>query len=146
VAAAADGQSLSSTPTRMLIVDDDAGIAALVDEIFTDEGYAVTTMRDRDLESVRAAVVRLRPDCVLLDGGGRGDYGDSWTDAAWMTEQIHAVPVIMFSADRLATDEAASNASVRSQAAGFAAVVQKPFDLDELIRLVALAVTHSPFR
>ena len=43
----------------MPIVDDDAGIATLVDEIFTDEGYVVTIMRDRHLNSVRAAVERL---------------------------------------------------------------------------------------
>ena len=139
-------EQLPRTQNSMLIIDDDAGIASLVNDIFSDEGYTVTMIRDRDPEAVRAAVERLRPDCVLLDGAGIGSYGDSWANAAWMTAQIQAVPVIMFSADRRATEEAESNDSVRSQAAGFAAIVLKPFNLDELIRLVALAVSHSPFR
>ena len=83
---------------------------------------------------------------MLLDDWGHGDDGESWADAAWMTDQIRAVPVIMFSADRRATEEAKSNDSARSQAAGFAAIVLKPFDLDDLIRLVTLAVSRSPFR
>ena len=137
---------MSRPEGRVLIVDDDADIAVAVEEILTDEGYVITIMRDQDLESVQAAVERLYPDCVLLDGDVRGSYSKSWTDAAWMTSQDPAVPVIMFSANAQATSEARSNASERSQAAGFSSVLSKPFDIDELVRVVALAVSQSPFR
>ena len=56
----------------VLVVDDDNDIADLVEELLMSEGYAVTTLRSRNLESVQAAVERLRPDCVLLDGYARG--------------------------------------------------------------------------
>ena len=46
---------------RVLVVEDDADIADPVEELLTDEGYIVTTLRDRDEESVRATVERLRP-------------------------------------------------------------------------------------
>jgi CheY-like chemotaxis protein len=63
-----------------------------------------------------------------------------------MTGLPGPVPVVMFSVDRKATDEANENASERSRAAGFSAVVSKPFDLDELVGLVKRAVGASPFR
>jgi DNA-binding response OmpR family regulator len=66
----------------VLIVDDDADIAGLVEELLRDEGYVVEVLPDRSLESVRTAVERVRPDCVLLDGEVRGTFGSSWDDAA----------------------------------------------------------------
>jgi len=130
----------------VLVVDDDNDIADLVDEFLTSEGYGVTTLRGRNVESVQAAVERLRPDCVLLDGYVQGGENMSWTEAAWMASQVDAVPVILFSADRQATSEAEGDESERSHAAGFSSVLSKPFDLDELVRVVALAVSQSPFR
>lgn len=131
---------------RVLVVDDDADIADLVEGFLSDEGYIVTTLHDRDLESVRAAVERLRPDCVLLDGAIPGVFGESWADAAWLAAMPAPVPVILFSADTQVTGEARINESTRSRAAHFSSVLPKPFDLDELARVVALAVGQSPFR
>ena len=61
-----------------------------------------------------------------------------------MASQVDAVPVILFSADRQATSEAECDESERSHAAGFSSVLSKPFDLNELVRVVALAVSQSP--
>ena len=72
-------------------------------------------------------MVTLQPDCVLLDSDVPGTFGASWANAAWMAAQRQAVPVIMFSADRRATDEASSDESERSQAAHFSSVLPKPF-------------------
>jgi hypothetical protein len=52
----------------------------------------------------------------------------------------------MFSADRAATHEAQSLQTERSQAAGFSSILRKPFELDEVLRVVALAVSQAPFR
>jgi DNA-binding response OmpR family regulator len=131
---------------RVLVVDDDADIADSVEQMLTDEGYAVTILGHPNAEAIHATVVSLRPDCVLLDSDVPGTFGASWANAAWMAAQRQAVPVIMCSADRRATDEASSHESVRSQAAHFSSVLPKPFDLDELVRVVALAVSQSPFR
>jgi len=130
---------------RILIVDD-AEIADLVEELLTDEGYLVTITQGRDEESVRAAAERFRPDCVLLDGDIPGNYGELWADAAWMAARPIPVPVIMFSADRQATGEAWDDESERARAAHFSSVLPKPFDLDEMLRVVTLAVDQSPFR
>jgi two-component system, chemotaxis family, chemotaxis protein CheY len=130
----------------VLVVDDDADIANLLEDLLTGEGYAVALLRDRRVESVQTTVERLRPDCVLLDGAIPGVFGESWADAAWMAAMPAPVPVIMFSADTQVTSEARSNESTRSRAAHFSSVLPKPFDLDELLSVVALAVSQSPFR
>ena len=64
-------------PAGRVLVDDDADIADLIGECLSAEGYIVTTLHDRDLESVRAGGVRRRPDCVLLDGAIPGVFGES---------------------------------------------------------------------
>src|SRR4051794_34514225 len=130
----------------VLVVDDDRDITDVIEELLKEEEYAVAILRDRSVESVQAAVKRLRPDCVLLDGEIPGLFGASWDDAAWMTAQALAVPVVMFSADRAATREAESRQTERSQAAGFSSVLRKPFELDDVLRAVALAVSQSPSR
>ena len=130
----------------VLIVEDDADIGSLLAELLTDEGYAVALLRSRSAESVQEAVGRLRPDCVLLDGAIPGRFDRSWDDAAWISAQTTPVPVIMFSADGAASDEAKANLSERSRAAGFAAVLPKPFEIDDLLRVIAGAVSQSPSR
>ena len=53
--------------------------------------------------------------------------------------------MIMFTVDRRATDEARGGASLRSRAAAFAAVLDKPFDLDQLVAAVRDALRrHAP--
>ena len=130
----------------VLIVEDDADIGDLLVDLLTDEGYAVALLRSRREESVQDAVGRLHPDCVLLDGAVPGSYDRSWDDAAWISAQTTPVPVIMFSADGAASDEAKANLSERSRAAGFASVLSKPFEVDDLLRMIAAAVNQSPFR
>jgi DNA-binding response OmpR family regulator len=144
------GLATHPQPTQVrnvvLIIEDDEDIGNLLEELLTDEGYAVALLRSREAESVADAVERIGPDCVLLDGYVPGNYDASWADAAWMRAQEAAVPVIMFSADQRATAEAKMNLTERSQAAGFCSVLPKPFEIDDLLRVIAEAVSQSSFR
>ena len=126
----------------VLIVEDDADIGNLVSELLTDEGYAVALLPPRRVESVADTIERISPACVLLDGDARGSYSQSWADAASMAAMPAPAPVIMFSADQGATTEARLNLSERSRAARFAAVIAKPFEIDDLLRVIAEAVRH----
>jgi CheY-like chemotaxis protein len=139
-------------PGKVLIVEDDPVLGDLVHTILVDEGYTASVLGApllgrADPDALRAAVGRLEPDCVLLDSGGRGTMPDtSWVEAAWLHDRARAVPVIMFTVDGEATDEAREGRSARSRAAGFFAVLDKPFDLDELVATVARAVGNAvPF-
>jgi CheY-like chemotaxis protein len=49
----------------------------------------------------------------------------------------------MFTVDAGAASEAETGESARSRAAGFAAVLPKPFDLDELLGAVARAASAA---
>ena len=128
---------------RVLIVDDDADIASLVEELLSEDGYAVTILRDAQIEAIQAAVARVQPDCMLLDGGVGSGYEESWESAALMAARLPALPVIMFTAHASAVTEALENTSERSQAGAFVAVLPKPFELTELLRMVELAVGQS---
>ena len=126
-----------SVPTKhVLLIDDDEDLAPLLREVLTEEGWRVSVVADTAAESVRAAVDRLEPDCILLDGSGQGSYGQSWLEAAAIHERSRPIPVIMFSVDARATDEAQEGTSARSVRAGFAAVLPKPFDLENLVAVV----------
>ncbi len=135
---------MSTTPEHpmgtVLVIEDDRDIGALVEQVLAEEGFAVSLVAGVGPESIRAAVARLEPDCILLDGESSLGYGSSWIDAAWIAGRDRAVPVIMFTGHADAVREAAERTSPRSREAGFAAVVPKPFDLDQLVTTVARAV------
>ena len=138
-------QAKAKAKAKVLIIDGDRDISDLVRAILTDEGYEVACLYDSPGDAAMAAVGRLEPDCVLLDGEtGRGDYGSSWKDAASMHARARGVPVIMFTAHASASDEAQAGTSDRALAAGFAAVVRKPFDIEELVAAVAKATGSAP--
>lgn len=130
-------------PMRVLVVDNDQDIAELVKAILGDEGYAVTTLNETDHEAIAAVVGQLEPDCVLLDGAGSPEFGGSWAAAAYYSNRDRAVPTVMFTAHADAVHEARERSTHRAQAAAFAAVVAKPFGLDELVAAVEAAVGQS---
>lgn len=128
-----------STPYRVLLVDDDADIADVVLAMLTDEGYSVEILVDTSLSSLLTAVGMQEPDCILLDGAEGHEYGSSWAEAAYLGARDRPVPTIMFSAHAGDVREARQEESTRARAADFAAVVAKPFSLDELLEAVATA-------
>ena len=133
----------TDAPYRVLLIDDDADVANVVLAILTDEGYAVSILVDTSHESILAAVGKQEPDCVLLDGSGATEYGSSWADAAYLAARERAIPTIMFSAHVLEAREAREGTSDRARAADFAAVLEKPFSLDDQLAAVATACGRS---
>jgi CheY-like chemotaxis protein len=143
--ASAAGQS--GAPGHVLLLDSDRDITELATAILTDEGFAVSTLAQQTgPEFFSRLINQLEPDCVLLDHGGRSDYAESWELAALLTARSRPIPVIMFTAHSSAVVEARTHESSRSLAAGFAGIVENPFDLDTLLVVVAEAVGHAiPF-
>jgi CheY-like chemotaxis protein len=137
--------SQPSSPV-VLVVDDDRDIGDLVVAVLTDAGYQVSLLAQVAPELVATAVGRLEPDCILLDSTTSADYGESWATAATLAVRGRPVPVVMFTAHAVAAQEARADTSARSQAAHFAGVLLKPFELEELPGVVAHAVGRSdPF-
>lgn len=138
-------------PTRspiasVLVIDDDRDIAEVVQAVLTDEGYAVSSLYDLASDALMRTIGRLEPDVVLLDSGDPADYGPSWPLASAIHERSRPIPVVMFTAHQEAIEEAQEGASDRAVAAHFAAVVAKPFHLDDLLTTVATVARASiPF-
>lgn len=131
---------------RVLLIDSDADVTDVVVAILTDEGYEVRTVNTTDHRAIAAEVNRFEPDCVLLDSAARPGYGQSWDEAAYLSSRERAVPTVMFTAHSQDADEARERASERARLADFAAVLAKPFNLDELLDAVATACDRSvPF-
>lgn len=131
------------TPYRVLLVDDDADVADVVVAILTDEDYLVDVLPDTSHPSVLAAVGQQEPDCILLDGAHGVEYGSSWAEAAYLGARERPIPTVMFSAHAGDVREALAEESERARAADFAAVLQKPFNLDDLLEAVATACGRS---
>ena len=132
----------------ILCVDDDRDVVEVVQAILEDEGYAVSSLYDLTNDSpLLRTIGRLEPDAlVLLDGFAAASYGDAWDLAAGIRNQPRPVPVVMFTAHAFDIAEAEEATSDRSTRAGFAAILSKPFSLDELVETVARAVGRSdPF-
>jgi CheY-like chemotaxis protein len=131
---------------RILVIDDDHDVGEVVTAILSDEGYEVTTLEHISDETVRAAIGRLEPDCILLDGVEAVDYAEAWATAAEVSHRPRPVPTVMFTAHSMDAAEASQGTTERAAAAGFFAVLRKPFHLDELVATVGQAVAQSvPF-
>ena len=129
----------------MLCVDDDRDVAEVVQAILADSGYAISCLYDVSDDALRRAVGRLEPDCILLDGVPGAQYG-SWDSAARLDQRSRHIPVVMFTAHHLDVKEAKEGTSDRAKQADFFAVIEKPFQIDELLDVVAKAVGETqPF-
>ena len=128
----------------VVVVDDDRDIAELVQTILLDEGFKVSCLYTPSADDVKAAVDRLEPDLVLLDGGHPATYGPSWDIATWLAARPRPVPTVMLTGHRADLEEAMLATTDRARAAQVAATISKPFDIDHLIRTVHMAVGDTP--
>lgn len=117
---------------HILIVDDDPFIRATISEVLAEEGYTLATATNgaEGLDAVAGAM----PAAVLLDM--RMPVLDGWGFARALKERGVSLPIIVMTA--------AQDARRWSQEIGAVGVLAKPFDLDELLRVVERALqSHS---
>ena len=113
------------TPKRVLVVDDEDDIRGIVSEVLADEGYEVATAPHG------AAALDLAgaecPGVILLDMRMPVMNGWQFAQAYRRMPGPHAPIVVM---------TAASDASAWCAEIGANACLPKPFDLDDLLRVV----------
>ncbi len=114
--------------TRILIIEDDEATAEVMRQVLADEGYTVEhAASPRQARALLSAGDAASWDLVISDAVLTGD-GDP---RAWLNELrvLTAAPVVIVTGwlQALFADYAER---------GFAAVVAKPFDLDELLGIV----------
>ncbi len=108
----------------ILVIEDDAGIREALSDFLRSEGFCVDVAGD-GAEGLARLAVR-RPDVVLVDLYMPGMNGGQFLDRLRTDEATRALPVVLMSGTR------PSGGAV----AAADAVLQKPFELDELLALV----------
>jgi CheY-like chemotaxis protein len=118
--------------TTILVVDDERTVRELVVAVLEEEGYAAVGVADG--AAALAALAGAAPDLVLMDVMMPGLDGPSAYLAMRADRAAAAVPVVLMSA-------AADPARLPEGIVGF---LPKPFDLDQLLGLVARVLEGGP--
>jgi DNA-binding response OmpR family regulator len=122
-----------SKPARILVVDDDPEIVAMLNMRLTKRGYQVMTANDGH-EAIELAKKEL-PDLVLLDVMMPGKSGWEVARSLKQDPATHAVKIVMVSAIGEKTNE------ITAPIYGADAHVDKPFEFEALERVIAGLLT-----
>ena len=118
-------QGTGRTGGQVLVVEDDPHMRELVEEILLDEGYQVRTAQDG--QAALEEVARELPGMILLDM--RMPRMNGWEFAREFRGRYgHGAPIVVLTAAADAGQRAAE-----IEAEGY---LGKPFELDDLIRVV----------
>ena len=121
---------------RVLIADDEPNIVISLEFLMKREGYAVSVARDG--QAALDAIVRDRPDLVLLDVMMPGKSGFDICQAVRADESLATVKILMLTAKGRDTDLA------KGTALGADAYMTKPFSTKELAARVRELLGISP--
>lgn len=118
---------------RVLVVDDEPMVRDTLAQVLADEGYVVDTAVDG--EDALDRVHEARPDAILLDLMMPGMNGRQFLQALRNDSTYTEVPVLIMTA--------VHGLEVNLASIGASEVVEKPFNIDDLLNKVALAVYRS---
>jgi len=121
--------------TRVLIVDDEFGLAEMASELLSMLGYSVATAINGRLGM--AMLEQSRPDIILLDMMMPVMTGPEVVRALRASDDYRDIPIVMMSA---AGREAVPD-DIAPHLAGF---LHKPFAFDELTSVLATALAPRP--
>jgi DNA-binding response OmpR family regulator len=122
-------------PGRVLLLEDEAALREVLAEALLGEGYQVETSRTF-AELYRAAAER-RGDLALADFWGPSQLVLTDEDLAQLARLTRLLPVVLMTA-RCWAD------ALTAEQLGALALVRKPFELEELLATVGVAVRESP--
>jgi CheY-like chemotaxis protein len=107
----------------ILVVDDDAPILILMQNLLREFGFAAATAKD-GMQALQIAR-ELRPDLVLLDKNMPGMTGAEVVAALRHEPGVEGVPILILSGEPMSPGELA--------ALGAQDAVLKPFDISDLL-------------
>jgi two-component system cell cycle response regulator DivK len=120
---------------HILISEDHCDTRDLIDLILTADGHMVVSAPDAAHSVLLAAYDQ--PDLIVMD------LGRPWLDGWEATRRLKAnpatdhIPVIAF------TTHLAQDAIARALSAGCMAVIPKPFQIDDLLHMIAEALAQQ---
>lgn len=112
---------------RILICDDDTDILSICTYILEEQGWEVHTRTH--CNNIVAAVEEIQPRVILMDNWIPDVGGIKATQAIKNVENFRNIPIVYFSAN--------NDVKSLAQQAGADTFLAKPFDIDELERVIA---------
>lgn len=110
---------------RVLVVDDDPDIRELLFTALEDEGFEVVPAGNG--QEALAIIKTFRPDVIVLDL--MMPVMDGWQFAAELRNREEDIPIVLLSAAR--------DLRTHAKALSAAEIIEKPFDLSELLPKIA---------
>lgn len=117
---------------KILVVDDDLTILEVIKIILEENGYEVSTVYSGDM--IQGAIKKTFPDLILLDYWMSGHDGEEIAKSLRARETTRLIPIVMVSADQ--------NAKAISKSIGINGFLDKPFEIEDLLKLVKKCSSH----
>jgi len=118
---------------KIVIFDDDEDILSICSYILEEQGWKVHAYTDcNDITNKVASVL---PDVILMDNWIPDDGGIIATQTLKNNEELKHIPVVYFSAN--------SDIELLASHAGAETYLAKPFDLEELERVINTVLVKS---
>jgi len=112
---------------KIIIFDDDEDILSICSYILEEQGWEVHTFTN--CNTIAEKVSEILPDVILMDNWIPDEGGIMATQTLKRNEKLKNIPVIYFSAN--------SDIQILADHAGAESYLAKPFDLEELERVIS---------
>ena len=119
-------------PRRVLVVDDDPDMRRTINEVLVDQGLTVDVAGDGQQALDRAGSEA--PSLVILDI--TLPIVDGYAVADGLHQRFGVLPILAITAD--------GGAPLKAQRVGAYAYLRKPFELDDLLQMVARGLESRP--
>jgi two-component system cell cycle response regulator DivK len=117
---------------KVVIFDDDEDILSICSYILEEQGWKVYAFTD--CNGIEEKVLSVLPDVILMDNWIPDDGGIIATQTLKKSERLKDIPVIYFSAN--------SDIELLANHAGAQTFLAKPFDLEDLERVINVALIN----
>jgi DNA-binding response OmpR family regulator len=119
------------TRRKIIIFDDDEDILSICNYVLEEQGWEVYTFTD--CNNIAERVSQISPHVILMDNWIPDAGGIIATQTLKKTETLKNIPVVYFSAN--------SDIQLLAGHAGAQSYLAKPFDLEELERVISNVLT-----
>lgn len=117
------------TAPRLLLIEDEPALQTLLFDVLSDAGYAVSVAMPDDYLFMMHQV---QPALLVLGCDGRGTFERGWEIAATLHQEFPWLTMVMLTTNPRVVAEIGHTRRGRMFAAG----LQKPFLLDDLVRTI----------
>lgn len=121
------------TNRKVVIFDDDEDILSICSYILEEQGWEVHTFTD--CNNITDKVLAIGPDVILMDNWIPDSGGIIATQTLKKNEELKNIPVVYFSAN--------SDIQLLADHAGAETYLAKPFDLEDLERVINEVLVKS---